>query len=224
MAKPLTTGGGERALRGAAEGDVGLAGAEEHGTQDHRMPAGGTRVGRGGAGAVEPEVLGDLPGRLVNDHRRDEVRADRRTLATGHPGLLGLQQVEPAERRAEHHGRAVGVKPGIRPADPGVGPGGAGRGHPQVEEPRRELGDGRVLGVGAGAEVVHKARQVLEIGIAGHRRMAADSGTPLGQPAPGRVHVAPQAGHRGMPHDEDPIRHPGLLYHVPAARGNAPAS
>ena len=124
----------ERTFAGAAEGQFGVSRSQEHRTQDDRMPPRGTRVGRRGARAVEPEVLGDLAGRLIDDHRRDEIRTDRQAAAPDHPILLGLEQVEPAERRTHDHRGAVRVKLALEPVQPGVGPCLASRSHRKMNE------------------------------------------------------------------------------------------
>ena len=211
----------ERTLAGTAEGQFGISRSQEHGPQDDRMPARGARVGRRGARAVEPEVLGDLAGRLVDDHRRDEIRAYGQAAAPDHPILLGLEQVQPAERRTDDDRGLVRVKLALEPVQPGVGPCLASRGHRQMKEPRRKLCDRRIFRRRARPEVLDHPAQVLKELVAAERRVAPNPGPTFDQASPGRVHVSTQAGHRGMSDNENPLRHPGLPIRPSKLTGDA---
>ena len=68
-------------------------------------PARGTGISRGRTGAIKLEMLGDLPGGLIDDHGRNQVRADRQASSFGHPGLLDLEQVQAAECGSDDHRR-----------------------------------------------------------------------------------------------------------------------
>ena len=142
--------------------------------------------------------------------RRDEIRAHGQAAALDHPILLGLEQIKAAECRTHDHRGLMRVKLALEPVQPGVGPRASSRGHRKMKEPRRKLCDRGIFGRRARSEVVDHPSQVLKELVAAERRVTPNPGPTVDQPSPGRVHVSTQAGHRGMPDHEYPLRHPGL--------------
>ena len=182
VAKPLTIAG-VNALSAAPQRARSASPARRNiAPRAIACPPGGAGVGRRDARAVQPEMLRDLPGRLVDDQARDQVRADRQALPLGASG--------PARRRG---GRARRT-----PSRPRRPPGRveAGVGRPARRRPRRlarrpspgganrarELGDGRVLAGVPGPKSVDHAGDVLEEASGAERRVAPDARRPATGP------------------------------------------
>ncbi len=91
-------------------------------------------------------MLGDLAGGLVDDHRRNEIRADRQTAPPDHPILLGLEQIEAAECRAHDDRRPDAGRTGPR-VDPSPASVHAARAAAieRCKESRRKFGDRRIF-------------------------------------------------------------------------------